>query len=415
MRKKTLMVATMLMLVVTGVYAQGINFVTDLSWAQIQEKARSEKKLILIDAYTTWCVPCREMSEKTFPVSEVGDAVNEKFVALKVQMDQTGKDSDQVKAWHATAKQLMDKYEVNAFPTILFLTPEGKLVHSLVGFADAPALITEVKKALARNGEYGQMISKFDKGGMDTAGMQELVKKARELKDRATMIRVSDAYIKQIKPADLLKKSNLLFAGSNLHSKGRYYELFKTKAKEINIIIAKNYAEQVLKNVIYREEIAPFDKAEKPDWDAIEKRVSSKHGRLGEEQAWGNRTVYYWQNKDWVNFGKYYKKYFDRVIPLERSGLHINNMSWPVFEHVTDSAILNTAIKAMAYNVDKFQRYDAPAIDTYANLLYKANLLYGAGKKEDALFWAELGVRLTDHDKGFEETLAKMKRGEKTW
>jgi hypothetical protein len=50
-------------------------------------------------------------------------------------------------------------------------------------------------------------------------------------------------------------------------------------------------------------------------------------------------------------------------------------------------------------------------IDTYANILYKL------GKKEEAISWEEKAVTLVGEadKKSYQETLDKMKRGEKTW
>ncbi len=50
-------------------------------------------------------------------------------------------------------------------------------------------------------------------------------------------------------------------------------------------------------------------------------------------------------------------------------------------------------------------------IDTYANILYKL------GNKEEAIKWQEKAIAMvSDVDKkGYQETLDKMKKGEKTW
>ena len=50
-------------------------------------------------------------------------------------------------------------------------------------------------------------------------------------------------------------------------------------------------------------------------------------------------------------------------------------------------------------------------IDTYANLLYKL------GKKDEAITWEQKALDLAPEGekKSYEETLDKMKKGEKTW
>ena len=60
--------------------SNGIKFEKkNLTWKDVKQKAKNEKKYIFIDAYTTWCGPCRYMSKNIFPQKEVGDFFNENF------------------------------------------------------------------------------------------------------------------------------------------------------------------------------------------------------------------------------------------------------------------------------------------------------------------------------------------------
>ena len=51
------------------------------------EKARAENKLVFVDAYTTWCGPCKQMDKNTFSDENVAAFFNEKFVNLKLDME----------------------------------------------------------------------------------------------------------------------------------------------------------------------------------------------------------------------------------------------------------------------------------------------------------------------------------------
>jgi len=394
---------------VYSVQAQGIKFEENLSWTQIKDKAKSENKYILMDTYATWCGPCKQMSAETFPKKEVGDFINEKFISVKVQMDKTKEDNAFVKSWYNDAKMIDETYGGKGYPTLLFFSPSGKIVYSAVGYRDVQGLINVAQTALQSDADYSKALLQFNKGVLDTGEMKALISKAKELKDYNTAFQISDKCISHIKKDDIFSKANLKFIGNNLSSKSKYFDLFFKNPKKVNSIVEKNYAENMVMGVIYREEIGPYDKMERPDWKSIEKKVVSKYGKLGEERVWGNMLVYYSSKSDWPNFAKYYKLYFDRAIPNERSFIHINNLSWPVFEHITDTSVLNAAIKAMHYDVDKNMRYDVAAIDTYANLLYKV------GRKDDAVWWEDLARRLSDNEKVFVETLEKMKAGIPTW
>jgi thioredoxin-related protein len=407
--------AALYIAVLLDAQGQGIKFENGRSWKDILANAKSENKLILVDAFTTWCGPCKDMSERTFPDQDLGDYVNDKFISVKVQMDKTPIDNENTKNWYYDAQTLEKQHEINSYPTVIFLDAHGKLISRAVGFRDARNLITEAKKAIALNGEYGAAIKSFKQGKMDTAALRELVVRAREISDWQTIEAVSVELIKRIPEPQLFKKEHLVFFGSHLTTKSKYFNLFLTHAKKVNRLMSKNYAQSSVMQAIYRAEILPHENETKPDWEGIERKVVAKYGPLAQEQVWGSRLLYYRSAHDWANFGKYYKLYFDIAVPEERSFIHINNISWVLFEHVSDSAVLNTAIKAMSYNLDKFQRYDHQAIDTYANLLYKAFQLHGVGTKDNALGWYDRAVRLSNRDKQFVETFEKMQAGQPTW
>ena len=43
--------------------------------------------LVFLDCYTTWCGPCRNMSENIFPQKAAGDYFNSKFINIKIDME----------------------------------------------------------------------------------------------------------------------------------------------------------------------------------------------------------------------------------------------------------------------------------------------------------------------------------------
>ncbi|HHG84150.1 MAG TPA: DUF255 domain-containing protein, partial [Bacteroidetes bacterium] len=59
--------------------AQGIKFFHG-TFAQAKAKAKKENKLIFMDAYTSWCGPCKWMAANTFTDASVGAYFNQHFV-----------------------------------------------------------------------------------------------------------------------------------------------------------------------------------------------------------------------------------------------------------------------------------------------------------------------------------------------
>lgn len=113
----------------------GIVFEHD-SWNKIVQKARAEKKLIFMDAYTSWCGPCQRMTAGVFPDKMVGDYFNENFINAKIDMEE------------GEGPMLSNKFSVQAYPTLLFIDPNsGKIVTQALGYREPTQLIQIAQQA----------------------------------------------------------------------------------------------------------------------------------------------------------------------------------------------------------------------------------------------------------------------------
>jgi tetratricopeptide (TPR) repeat protein len=111
--------------------------------------------------------------------------------------------------------------------------------------------------------------------------------------------------------------------------------------------------------------------------------------------------------KDFPEFEKaivaYMKAYSDKMSDDE-----LNNIAWSVFQGCSDMTCVS---EVLDWSKRLKDNNNAAFVDTYANILYKL------GKKDDAIALETKAVSLaSDPDKaGLQETLDKMKKGEKTW
>ena len=115
----------------------GIRFV-EPSWSKVLEEAKKQDKLIFLDAYTTWCGPCKLLKSKTFTDEKAGKFFNDNFINVAFDMEA----GDGVK--------LAEKYNVNAYPTLLILDKNGKIVTYTIGFINAKELIRFGENGLAK-------------------------------------------------------------------------------------------------------------------------------------------------------------------------------------------------------------------------------------------------------------------------
>jgi len=186
---------------------QGIRFIEDFSWQQIMIKAKVEKKYILIDTYATWCVPCSTMNSEVFSDKLVGEFINDQFLSLKIQMNKTLTDKDSVKKMYSNVRMIDSMYRITAYPTILFFSPEGKLVSRSVGFRNVAGLIKEAKMALDSNLQYYSLLEKFHKGELDSTNMQRLVYQADALGDKVNSKIIAEKLMEGITENEVYSKS----------------------------------------------------------------------------------------------------------------------------------------------------------------------------------------------------------------
>lgn len=195
------------------------------------------------------------------------------------------------------------------------------------------------------------------------------------------------------------------------HDKG--FEILRTRADQADAVLGENAAELAIRNVIGREEIAPYtsDHDHEPNWASIEKNTIGRYGVLGAEKVYGAEMIQYLDKKDWVNFGKYYMLYFETA--SGRSEYPIPTLSYELLTHVTDRKVLETATRVCGsmLNWRDLRGENNPTdVDTYANLLYKT------GRHREALEWEEKAVGLSQgRDKEIVDHLAKMRAGQPTW
>lgn len=115
--------------------AAGIRFFHG-SFAELKAASASSGKPIFLDAYTTWCGPCKWMSKTVFTNGKVGEFYNEKFICAKFDMEE------------GEGLELASAFQVQAYPTLLFLNSNGEIIHQALGARDADGFLSLGRQAL---------------------------------------------------------------------------------------------------------------------------------------------------------------------------------------------------------------------------------------------------------------------------
>jgi thiol-disulfide isomerase/thioredoxin len=130
----------------------GVKFET-ISLDEAIAKAGEQDRVVLIDFYTTWCPPCKLLDLKTWPDADVATWADQHAICLKLDAEKE--------------VALATTHEIDAYPTILFLSNAGEEMGRIVGFRDPKMFLLEAEAILAGkplSGEQAMMAQGYAAG-----------------------------------------------------------------------------------------------------------------------------------------------------------------------------------------------------------------------------------------------------------
>jgi thioredoxin-related protein len=133
-----------LFLLLSGVcFSQTKQIVFELgNLESVLQKAAKENKLIFIDAYTTWCGPCKKMSKEVFTTDTVANYFNRTFVNYKFDMEK------------GEGIEFAKKYNVNCYPNLLVIDSKGTVIHRGAGYMKPMEFIAFAKASFSSDENF---------------------------------------------------------------------------------------------------------------------------------------------------------------------------------------------------------------------------------------------------------------------
>jgi thioredoxin-related protein len=333
-------------------YAQGISFEShDTKWADILAKAKSENKVIFMDAYTTWCGPCKKMSADIFPQKEVGDYFNKQFVNVKMDMEK------------GEGLNLARKYQIRAYPTYLFIDGNGELVHKSLGMMPAPEFIKVAESAADPNKQFFTLKKKFDKGEREPAFVKNLLESAVKSGEKEVASEVMNVYMDTQKDLNTKENMDLLINSTQKIDSKAYKHIIKNKAA-----FEKNYEKELIEyRILFEPSVEILKKFASNNQDLdVEKAKNYLHQHISKEQTEQMMTLAIIQLSQMKNdipaLTKNFEAYLDKY-PSANSGF-LNNAAWTFYEQVEEKERLEKAVKwslASIKSDDNFMYNDTAA------------------------------------------------------
>jgi thiol-disulfide isomerase/thioredoxin len=444
--KKHLLLIPALLFSMLG-FSQGIEFEHG-TWNDVLAKAQQTNKPVFVNVYTSWCGPYKTMSKEIFPLEEVGKVYNANFVCYQVDAEK------------GEGAEITKHYEVAGYLTYLFIKGDGTLFYIADGAKTAKDFIAISNMALTEMNDPRSIAvweKEYAEKKNDPTFLLGYIDKRSKL--RMSKVSLFDEYLKLIPKEELVSDTvaALYKEGQNLKVNSfAYANLQKNRTRfaarldsvEINSILfqgimntvdeaAKSKNEQLLDTAMiaysklpknaafmrkdevyihYYERTGETDKSLKSlinltdntlmkiSDDTIVQR-DKVHLRNFEKSLKSGAYAKY--DSVWIARVRIGSSYQERDEISET----LNNIAWQVFRKTSDKNLLQDALRLSKRSVE-LSPNKSLFLDTYANLLYKLGRKKEAIAKEgDALRYARDVFR----SKTYEETIRKMKAGEKTW
>lgn len=106
----------------------GVHFFTGTLDEAVALSKKENKPMFLL-AHASYCSSCKKMKKNIFPLKEVGDVFNKSFVNAQVDIESE------------EGIKVVKDYEVTGTPTLLFLTPDGKVINRSSGYQNKEELL----------------------------------------------------------------------------------------------------------------------------------------------------------------------------------------------------------------------------------------------------------------------------------
>jgi len=371
-----------------------INFETT-SFAEIKAKAKKENKLIFMDAYTSWCGPCKFMAKMVFTNDTVADYFNAHFINAQFDMEK-GEGIDIAKL-----------YEVRCYPNLLFIDGDGKLVHRGAGSSDAKHFIQLAMDALNPEKRFSRYKDEYATKKTDPAFLLEYIDaisktclKSDDIlqdyfktqKDEALTNRVNWNIIRNY--SSNYKSREFTYLLANLETFNKAYTADSVNSKIVNVFLNSGYP------FIYKKGM------KEADYRAYVEEIKKINFVASDEVLFKLDMAYAEKNGDWKGYIALIVEKGDKYI---HSADEFNNISWTIYEHSDDKAAMQQAESWMQKAIKEMP--NAAFYDTYAAVLFKLN------KKKEAKAAATKSIKLAkaegepaDEYKSTTEMLQKIEK-----
>lgn len=190
---------TMLLLSVNHSFADGeIKFIKN-DYDKALKQAKAENKIIFVDVYATWCGPCKMLNQNTFTDDSLSQFFNQNFINLKIDGDTE------------EGIAFMEKYPVEAYPSLYFISAEEKSIKLLTGYMEADELLKEAEYIFhPEKSPYNVSLKKIESGKYNHHDLFHVIYEFVDKEEKHPKYdQYLDEYLSTFKPEDIIENDSL--------------------------------------------------------------------------------------------------------------------------------------------------------------------------------------------------------------
>ena len=154
-----------LLYIIALIFASSLS-AQEINWMTFDEalaaQAKNPKKII-VDAYTTWCGPCKLLDKNTFGNKKVADFINKYYYAVKFNAEGTEEVNyldnvytnprhDPNRRGRNSQHEFAQAMKIRAYPSIVFFDEKGNYIQPVVGYKTPRQL--EIYLKMIANDDY---------------------------------------------------------------------------------------------------------------------------------------------------------------------------------------------------------------------------------------------------------------------
>ena len=334
---------------------RSINFETGI-WKEVLSKAVTEHKMIFLDAYASWCGPCKVMAATVFTRDTIADFFNKNFICAKIDMEK------------GEGTRLGQFYDVKAYPTYLFLDQEGNVIHRCCGSMPANLFLQVGKDAVTPEKQFVNLRDRYFKGDRDRNFLfQYFDVISKTCTDVGFIL---DDYFSSQTENELLSPINWQMINkfqSNVNS--REFNFLLNNHTAFEKFTTADSIDTKIYNSFLRPAYSTTNSSDTNEWSLMKKRIRNAKFNRGEELIYTINMLNYATKQDWKTYSDQALKYLEAY--KSKDAVFLYEVSGRFGEYIKDPESLKIALDwaERAKKLDSRTEFKA----NYAKLLMKNN------------------------------------------